>query len=246
MAADLGSVIQIWIAALFTIWIYSIAFRDNPFFKFAEHTFVGAAAGHGIVYGVDNVRRYGWDPFTKGPALTSILYAIVFLLGIVLYARYHKKYFWLSRFPLAIMVGIGIGLSMRATVTAEFIEQIRSTAALQVVGVDAWTGFSNLLFIIITLTVVYFFVFTFPGIHKGNLGLISKVARYGMMAAFGYSFANTVLSRFNMIFGRLDFLMAEWLPLPGAMVALPIVLILLAYAMIPAEKRPWPKPRQPS
>lgn len=238
MALDLASVIQIWLAALFTIWVYSIAFRDNVFFKFAEHTFVGAAAGHSIVYGVDNVRRYGWDPLMKG----AWLYAVVFLLGIVLYARYHKKYFWLSRFPLAMMVGIGIGLSMRATVTAEFIAQIQSTAAMKVLGVDAWTGFSNLLFILIVLTVVYFFIFTFPGMHKGGLGIVSRIARYGMMAAFGYSFANTVLSRFNMIFGRLDFLMSQWLPLPGAMVTLPIVLILLVYAMVPAEKRPWPKP----
>ncbi|MFH0848271.1 MAG: hypothetical protein V1857_02050 [archaeon] len=237
MAVDLASVIQIWLAALFTIWIYSIAFRDNVFFKFAEHTFVGAAAGHSIVYGVDNVKRYGLEPLMKG----AWVYALVFLLGIVLYTRYHKKYFWLSRLPLAIMVGIGIGLSMRATVTAEFIVQIQSTAAMKILGVDAWTGFSNLLFIIIVLAVVYFFIFTFPRVHKGGLGIVSKFARLAMMAAFGYSFANTVLSRFQMIFGRLDFLMSQWLPLPGAMVALPIVLILVVYAMIPAERRPWPK-----
>ncbi|MBS7619049.1 hypothetical protein KEJ21_00150 [Candidatus Bathyarchaeota archaeon] len=234
---DLGSVIQIWLAALFTVWIYSIAFRDNVFFKFAEHTFVGAAAGHNIVYAVDNIRRYGWTPFTQG----ATLYLVVFLLGLILYTRYHSKYFWLSRFPLAIMVGIGIGLSMRATVTAEFIAQIISTASLQLVGVDAWTAFSNLIFIIIVVSVVYFFVFTFPGLHGGGRAVIPKIARYGMMAAFGYAFANTVLSRFQMIFGRLDFLMSSWLPLPGAMMVLPIVLILLIYAMIPAEKRPWPK-----
>lgn len=234
---ELGSVVQIWLAALFTIWIYSIAFRDNPFFKFAEHTFVGAAAGHNIVYAVDNIRRYGWTPFTQG----ATLYVIVFLLGLILYTRYHSKYFWLSRFPLAIMVGIGIGLSMRATVTAEFIDQIASTASLPLVGVDAWTAFSNLIFIIIVVTVVYFFVFTFPGLHGGSKGVIPRIARYGMMAAFGYAFANTVLSRFNMIFGRINFLMSDWFPLPGAMIALPVVLILLIYAMIPAEKRPWPK-----
>lgn len=234
---DTAAVVQIWLAALFTVWIYSIAFRDNVFFKFAEHTFVGAAAGHSIVYGVDNVIRYGWTPFTRG----ALLYGVVFLLGFALYTRYHTKYFWLSRYPLAIMVGTGIGLSMRATITAEFIAQIKSTAELKVLGADAWTGFSNLIFIVLVLTVVYYFVFTFPGMHGGGLGIISKVARYGMMAAFGYSFANTVLSRYNMIFGRIDFLMSEWLPLPGAMIMLPVVLVLLAYAMIPAEKRPWPK-----
>jgi hypothetical protein len=234
---DTAAVVQIWLAALFTVWIYSIAFRDNVFFKFAEHTFVGAAAGHSIVYGVDNVIRYGWTPFTRG----AFLYGVVFLLGFALYTRYHTRYFWLSRYPLAIMVGTGIGLSMRSTITAEFIAQIKSTAELKVLGADAWTGFSNLIFIVLVLTVVYYFVFTFPGMHGGGLGIISKVARYGMMAAFGYSFANTVLSRYNMIFGRIDFLMSEWLPLPGAMIMLPVVLVLLAYAMIPAEKRPWSK-----
>ena len=232
---EFASIVQIWLAALFTIWIYTIAFRDNPFFKFAEHTFVGAAAGHSIVYGVDNVIRVGWTPLTGG----AFLYAIVFLLGFLLYSRY-TKYFWLSRYPIAVMVGTGIGLSMRASVTAEFIAQIRSTAGLKFLGVDAWTGFSNLIFLILVLTVVYFFIFTLPGVHKGGLGIISKIARFGMMAAFGYSFANTILSRFNMIFGRLDFLMTQWLPLPGAMIALPIALILVVYAMIPAEKRPWP------
>jgi hypothetical protein len=136
------------------------------------------------------------------------------------------------------MVGIGIGLSMRAPVTTEFIPQIISTAHLRVLGTDDWTGFSNLLFIV--LTVVYFFIFTFPNMHEGGLGIISRLARYGMMAAFGYSFANTVLSRSNMMFGRLDFLMNQWLPLPLAMIALPVVLLLLTYALIPAERRLWP------
>jgi hypothetical protein len=234
---DFASIVQIWFAALFTIWIYSIAFRDNVFFKFAEHTFVGAAAGHSIVYGVDNVLRYGWAPFIGG----NYLYIIVFVLGLLLYTRYHGDYFWISRFPLAILVGIGIGLTMRTTVTAEFIAQIQSTAGIKLLGVDPWTAISNLIFIIITLAVVYYFIFTFPKMHGGNLGIISTIAKYGMMAAFGYSFANTVLSRFNMIFGRFDFIMNTWLPLPYAMIALPVVLILLIYAMIPADRRPWPK-----
>jgi len=234
---EIASVIQIWLAALFTIWIYSIAFRDNPFFKFAEHTFVGAAAGHSLVYGVDNIIRYGWAPLTAG----NMLYAIVFILGIIMYMRYHKSYFWVSRVPMALIVGIGIGLTLRSTVTSEFIAQIISTAGMKVLGLDAWTGFSNLLFIIITLATVYYFVFTYPRVHGGSLGIIPKIAKYGMMAAFGYSFANTVLSRFNMIYGRIDFLIYTWLVLPYAMLVLPIVLILIIYAMIPANKRPWPK-----
>jgi hypothetical protein len=131
---------------------------------------------------------------------------------------------------------------MRAVVTAEFIAQIKSTAAIKLIGVsDPITLISNLIFIILVVTTAYFFIFTFPKAHEGGLGVIPKIARYGMMAAFSYSFANTVLSRYNMIFGRLDFLYNQWLPLQGAIIALPIVLILLIYAMLPPEKRPWPK-----
>ena len=225
-------------AALFTILIYSIAFRDNMLFKFAECTFVGAAAGHSLVYGVDNIKRYGWDNLMGG----AYLYAVVFLLGILLYTRYHPQYFWVSRYPLSIMVGLGIGLSMRSGVTSEFIAQIKSTAAIQVLGVtDPFKMVSNLIFIILVVTTVYYFIFTFPKAHEGGLGIIPKIARYGMMAAFSYSFANTVLSRYNMIFGRLDYIYSTWLPMPGAIIALPITLILLIYAMLPPEKRPWPK-----
>jgi len=235
---ELSLVIQIWMAAIFTIFIYSIAFRDNSLFKFAEYTFVGAAAGHSLVYGIDNIKKVGWDNLVGG----AYIYIVVFLLGIMLYARYHPKYFWLSRYPLAVMVGIGIGLSMRAVVTAEFIAQIKATAAIKLIGVsDPITLISNLIFIILVVTTVYFFLFTIPKAHAGSLGVIPKIARYGMMSAFAYSFANTVLSRYNMIFGRFDFLYNEWLPLQGAAIALPIVLILLVYAMLPPEKRPWPK-----
>ena len=235
---ELSLVIQIWMAALFTILIYSIAFRDNMLFKFAEYTFVGAAAGHSLVYGVDNVRRYGWDNLMGG----AYLYAVVFLLGILLYTRYHPQYFWVSRYPLSVMVGLGIGLSMRSGVTSEFIAQIKSTAAIKVLGVtDPFKMVSNLIFIILVVSTVYFFLFTFPKAHEGGLGIIPKIARYGMMAAFSYSFANTVLSRYNMIFGRFDYIYTTWLPLPGAIIALPIVLVLLIYAMLPPEKRPWPK-----
>lgn len=235
---ELNLVIQIWLASLFTIWIYSIAFRDNDFFKLAEYTFVGAAAGHSLVYGVDNLRKVGWNNIVGG----APLYIIAILLGLILYSRYHPQYFWLSRYPLAIMVGLGIGLSMRAVVTAEFIAQIKSTAGIKLIGVsNPITLISNLIFIILVVTTVYFFLFTFPKAHEGSLGVIPKIARYGMMAAFSYSFANTVLSRYNMIFGRLDYIYNQWLPLQGAIIALPVVLILLIYAMLPPEKRPWPK-----
>ena len=115
---------SVWIAAFFTIAATSYAFRDNAVFKFAENTFIGVAAGHAIVMGVKNIRDYGWSHIMDG----EIIYAVVFVLGILLYARFHKEYYWLYRYPIAFLVGNGVGISIRAAIHSDFIVQVRATA----------------------------------------------------------------------------------------------------------------------
>jgi hypothetical protein len=44
--------IQIWLGALLTLMIMSFLYRDNPFYKFAEHLFVGVSAAYWMVQGV--------------------------------------------------------------------------------------------------------------------------------------------------------------------------------------------------
>ena len=36
----------VWCAALLTLFIFSFLYKDNPFYKFAEHLFVGVSAGY--------------------------------------------------------------------------------------------------------------------------------------------------------------------------------------------------------
>ena len=35
----------IWVGALLTLFVFSFLYKDNPFYKFAEHLFVGVSAG---------------------------------------------------------------------------------------------------------------------------------------------------------------------------------------------------------
>ena len=37
--------IETWIAAFLTLCVFSFLYRENPFYRFAEHLFVGSAAG---------------------------------------------------------------------------------------------------------------------------------------------------------------------------------------------------------
>ena len=48
---SISRTIGIWVAALCTLFVMSFAYRDNPFYKVAEATFVGVSAAYWMVVG---------------------------------------------------------------------------------------------------------------------------------------------------------------------------------------------------
>ncbi|MBT5782228.1 MAG: hypothetical protein HOI03_03560, partial [Candidatus Marinimicrobia bacterium] len=40
-----------WVAVFLTLAIFSFLYKDNPFYKFAEHAFIGVSAGYGLSIG---------------------------------------------------------------------------------------------------------------------------------------------------------------------------------------------------
>ena len=48
-------ILGIWIAAFFTLCIFSFLYRDNYFYKLTEHIFVGISAGYGVAIQWKNV-----------------------------------------------------------------------------------------------------------------------------------------------------------------------------------------------
>jgi len=197
---------QIWIAAFLTIAATSFVFRDNIVFKVAQYTFIGVAAGHYIVMGVKNIINYGWVHLAGG----AYIYVVVFILGIMLYARFSKEYYWLYRYPIAFMVGNGIGISIRAAIHSDFIKNIAATAS-PLVATAPMDTINNIIIFVGCITALSHFIFTYEGIHKGTLGFVPKVGRWMMLMAFGASFGNTVMTRFGMYQGRILFLLRDWL-----------------------------------
>ncbi|MGI6164008.1 MAG: hypothetical protein ACOYEQ_08815 [Bacillota bacterium] len=188
-----------WIAAIATIGIMSFAFKDNPLYKLVENVYVGVSAGHALVLGWMNIRDQGIEPLTtKG----NWQVLIPMVLGVMLYTRYSKKIAWLSRFPLAILVGIGTGLAIRGTVGSQIVSQIKST-------ILPLNGINNVLIVLGTLGVLAYFFFSVE--HRGPLKHVSSFGRYMMMVSFGAAFGSTVMGRMALFIGRLHFLYANWL-----------------------------------
>ncbi len=197
---------QIWIQAFLTIAATSFVFRDNIVFKVAQYTFIGVAAGHYIVMGVRNIINYGWVHLAGG----AYIYVVVFILGILLYARFSKEYYWLYRYPIAFMVGNGIGISIRAAIHSDFIKNIAATAS-PLVATAPMDTINNIIIFVGCIAALSHFIFTYEGIHKGTLGYVPKLGRWMMLMAFGASFGNTVMTRFGMYQGRILFLLRDWL-----------------------------------
>jgi nitrate reductase gamma subunit len=196
--------VGIWIAALLTLCIFSFLYKDNPFYRFAEHLFIGISAGYWLCRYYRNIFLPNlWTPlFERG----QVLYIVPFVLGIMMLMRLSKKTAWISRWPLAVIVGTTSGYFLVTYLQSNGLEQVRAT----LVPLDS---FSNIVLVAgVVSGLVYFF---FSKAHKGPFGTVARIGVYFLMIAFGASFGYTVMARISLLFGRMYFLLSEWLRVVG-------------------------------
>jgi len=178
-----------FVAVVLTFLIYSFLYKENKFYRFAEYSFIGVASGYWLMIAITNLQSVAWGPILKG----NYSYVIPLILGVALFARLSKGYSWLARWPVAIVVGTGTALALRGFVDAMFIGQIRATIAVPM-------NFDNILIAVITACSLFFFMFTME--HKGPVGIVAKIGRYGLMVYFGVLFGNHVMTRMALLTSR--------------------------------------------
>ncbi len=198
-----------WLQALFTILLVSVVFKDNPAYRFAEHTYVGLYAGYGVALAFFNYIR----PNVQDRLLAKkeYIFLIPILIGLLMYTRYIKPVAWLSRYTISFNLGIGTGYVLSKDFKPYFVDQIRATF-LQLWGTgDWWKTVSNWIYVVGVVSSLVYFLFTLQ--KKGVQGRISMVGRVVMMVAFGAAFGNTVMARVSLFLGRMQFLLGDWLHL---------------------------------
>lgn len=200
--------VGIWLQAIFTILLISVVFKDNPAYRFSEHTYVGLFAGYGVALAYFNYIRPNWqDKIMKG----DLIWLVPALLGLLMYTRYIKPIAWLARYTICFNLGIGSGYVLSKDFKPFFVDQVRSTF-LPLWGLtDWWKMVSNWIFVVGTISALVYFLFTLE--KKGFQGKISAIGRVTMMIAFGAAFGNTVMARVALFLGRMQFLLGNWLKL---------------------------------
>ena len=198
MSGDMG----VWIAAIVTIGLISFVFKENnALYRIVESLYVGVSAGYAIVVGWGNVRTLALQPLSRDGRTILV---VPIILGLLLYARFFKRWAWLSRIPVAFLGGIGTGLAMRGLILSQVVNQIKACYVPP-------TSFNNVFIAAGTLLVLLYFFFTIE--QRGVIKHAARVGRYVMMVGFGASFAGTATGRISLFIGRLQFLLGDWLGL---------------------------------
>ena len=214
---DLWSLIGIWVAAFLTLSIYSVLYRDNPFYRFAEHLFVGVSVGYGIVISIhQGFIPLAWKPFMAaitGESIRGFIKLIPIGIGLLFFARLSPRHTWLIRYPIAIIIGFGAGIAIPNVLRANIFEQTRGTLApfaeIAAGTLSGWGVFEAVLMVVgVICTLTYFF---FSVEHRGPVKWLSKVGIAFLMIGFGSAFGNTVMGRVALLIQRADFLLSDWL-----------------------------------
>ncbi|HWR84328.1 MAG TPA: hypothetical protein VN285_13610, partial [Candidatus Deferrimicrobium sp.] len=199
---------QIWVAAFFTLAIFSFLYKDNPFYRFAEHVFAGLSAGYywGLIWESVIIQQL-WDPMTKNGRWYLFIPG---LLGALMFARLWPRMSWMSRLGLAFVMGTTAGIFLVTQLHGVVLAQMRATM-LALGGTDGFA--SALLAVVIVVgvisTLIYFY---FSKEHTGVLGVTARVGIWFIMVSFGAHFGYTVMARISLLIGRVYFLAREWLP----------------------------------
>ena len=198
-------IIGVWCAVLLTLSIFSYLYGDNPFYKAAEHIFVGVSAGY--IFTITF-----WDtiwPNLFGRLFPTIVqagfdfdasYIFPLILGVFMLFRLSKKYDWLSRISIAYIVGMMAGLKFYVFLNSNLLTQIKSSA-INLSG--SYLSIINEFIVLIGVIsgLVYFF---FSKEHTGVVGKVSRIGVYFLMIKFGASFGFAVMGRISLLIGRFE------------------------------------------
>lgn len=214
------------VAGIGTLAILSFIIKENPFYRFFEHLFIGIAAG---LLPVQTIRDFLW-PRILEPMLGldiavypdgtyaqeynsyQLIYIAPMLFGLLYYFLYSRRFNWLAKIVIGFSLGIAGALTFKGFF-AEVIPQISSSFKPLLVfgkeGFDAWQSLSNTIFVLTLLIVMYYFFFTIRD-EKRESPVLSHAGRWLMMVCFGAFFGSTVMARLALLVERLQFLLDDW------------------------------------
>jgi hypothetical protein len=217
---------EVFIAGISTFAVFSFLYRENPFYRFFEHLYIGIAAGWGIIVTVRNFLwpqvlkpLFGLDRaiFPDGTASVPynegyLLFILPMVFGLLFYFILSKRHSWLAQLVIGFELGFAGGLAFKGTFS-EFLPQLFDSFRPLYVQGSVEDSLANIVFVFVLLSSLTYFFFTFKRTPGGAIDRFSSIGRWMMMGCFGAFFGSTIMARMALLVERLDFLIHEWFPL---------------------------------
>lgn len=221
MEFNMWDVFGSWISIFLTLSIVSYLYEDNPFYKLAEHLFVGVSIGYAIIM--------EWTMVVKDNLVLPVEQAIEgqnwselgwyippVILSILLLFKISKRYAWLASYPFAFIVGVYTGVNMWSYGASDLLVQMRDTMVSLVEG-EPFELIKNCTIALGFITALIYFFFSKE--HKGVIGIFSRIGIWFLMISFGATFGFTVQGRVSLAIGRVVELLGKDTDKPSALLA---------------------------
>lgn len=218
---DFGTFLWTTGAVFLTLATFSFLYKDNPFYKFAEHLVVGVSAGYFVIILWHNglVPKL-YRPLSDGDWFLLWLnseawfYVLPAILGTLMWTRFSRKYQWVSRWPMSMYIGIAVGVSIPLVMTNQVVKQLYAMmykitwsdffggGAESTNLLDPFSGFSDIIVALGALAALLYFFFSKA--HTGTFGRIASFGIWVLMIGFGASFGFTVMARISLFINRIQ------------------------------------------
>ncbi len=171
-----------------------------------------------LLFGMAGYRLEVLRALTMGEYNLKLLWLLAPIPGACWYMIYSKKYLWLSRLVTVLVIGAYIGKDLQlnfANLVSQIHGSFKPVWSPEIVAErGVWAGvefaIGNVVFVTVTLVVLFYFVFTFRIGDKPAVRRTYTVARLFMMVAFGIVFATVVGTRMGLVVDRILFLVEKW------------------------------------
>jgi hypothetical protein len=199
---DTLQIIIMILSTVITFGLFSILTgKDNPWYAFAEYSYIGAAVGILTVVALFYLYNSVLTPIFANPAGQPTL-IISLILGLLVLTRISSKYSWIARIPITIGIAIAVGISTRTIVFTNILAQVKASI-LPLWGIDPFQAITNALIIIFIVTTLYFFLYTYNSTGKTGKP-VANLGRLVLYAGFGTLFAQTFMGRIGLFLGRMN------------------------------------------
>jgi len=198
------------------LMIWSVLYRENVFYRIAEHLAIGSFLGYNVFQALNTMYEKTFIPLFRTPDWSIILVA---MLGFLLWLRLVPQLSWISRWSLAVLAGVSMGVGARGALSAQLVGQ--TNMASWIVPGDLAATIGTIVLGLFAIGCIFYFVYTYK--PKGPLVYVTHIGRLALMVTFGVVMGTYLMANIAYPIGQLPNLVT-W---PGyILTAIAVVLII--------------------